>query len=122
MTKQILLVEDDPFLIDIYTDKLKSEGFSVEVAVNGEEGLKKTKNKKYDLILLDIVLPHIDGWEFLREIRSDKKSKDSKVIILSNLSSKEEVNKGVDLGAVKYLIKANYSPSEVVEEIKKVLK
>lgn len=122
MTKQILLIEDDPFLIDIYTDKLKSEGFSVEVAVNGEEGLKKTKNKKYDLILLDIVLPHIDGWEFLREIRSDKKSKDSKVIILSNLSSKEEVNKGVDLGAVKYLIKANYSPSEVVEEIKKVLK
>jgi len=120
--KSILLIEDDPFLTDIYTTKLKESGFSLEVAKDGEKGLRKIREKMPDLVVLDIVLPQIDGWEILREIKADEKLKNLKVIILSNLGQKEEIEKGLELGAAKYLIKAHYTPSEVVEEIKKVLK
>jgi DNA-binding response OmpR family regulator len=123
--KSILLVEDDPFLIDIYTRKLKKAGFTVEIAEDGENALKILGQKKPDLLLLDIVLPEIDGWEILRKIKNQKSkiknSKGLKIIILSNLGQKEEVEKGLKLGATKYLIKAHYTPSQVVEEIKKIL-
>jgi len=122
MAKKILLVEDDPFLIDIYATKLKEAGFSVEVAADGEEAIKKAKEKFPSLIVLDIVLPQIDGWEILKKIKEDKKIKTIPVIILSNLGQKNEVEKGMNLGAVKYLIKAHFTPSQVVEEIKKTLK
>ena len=117
--KNILLVEDDPFLIDIYTPKLKESGFAVDVASEGEAAIRKAKESKPDLVLLDIVLPHMDGWEILKQIKSE--SKDLKVIILSNLGQKEEVEKGVKMGAIKYLIKAQFTPSQVVKEIKKIL-
>jgi DNA-binding response OmpR family regulator len=116
--KKILLVEDDPFLIDIYTTKLKAAGFSVEVAKDGQEAIRKLNEKTPDLLLLDIVLPQIDGWEILEKARNFEKLK---ILVLSNLGQKEEVEKGLKLGATKYLIKAHYTPSEVVEEIKKVL-
>ena len=120
--KKVLFIEDDPFLIEIYSTKLKDAGYDVEVAVDGEEGFNKLKEKKPDLVLLDIVLPNVDGWEFLRKIANDQKiSKDLKIIVLSNLGQKTDVEKGLRLGAVKYLIKAHYTPSEVVEEIKKLL-
>ena len=119
--KKILLVEDDPFLIDIYTTRLKEEGFAVDVASDGSDALSKVRENKYDLMVLDIVLPNFDGWEILRDVKSSPELKDLKVIILSNLSQKEEVEKGVSLGAVKYLIKAHYTPSQVVEEIKSLL-
>ncbi len=120
--KSILLIEDDPFLIDIYTTKLKESGFGVAVVTDGEQAIIKVKELKPDLVILDIVLPEVDGWEILRKIKSELKLEDLKVIILSNLGQKEEVEKGINLGAVKYLIKAHYTPSQVVEEIKKVLK
>lgn len=120
--RNILLIEDDSFLIDVYTTKLKEAGFSVRVATDGEEGLRELKEEVPDLLLLDIVLPSIDGWEFLRRINKDDKLKNLKIIILSNLNQKEDVEKGLNLGATKYLIKAHYTPSEVVEEIKKILK
>jgi DNA-binding response OmpR family regulator len=123
--KSILLIEDDPFLIDIYNTKLKEAGFSVEIATDGEEGLKKLAEKKFDLLILDIVLPQITGWEILEEIRDlkfkDKKLKNLKIMVLSNLGQKEEVEKGINLGATKYLIKAHYTPSEIVKEIKEML-
>lgn len=119
--KNILLVEDDSFLIDIYTTKLKESGFSVDVASDGEEAVRKAKEGKLDLVLLDIVLPKVDGWDILRQIKAGPNTKDLKVIIISNLSQKEEVEKGLNLGASKYLIKAHYTPSEVVAEIKEVL-
>jgi len=118
----ILLIEDDPFLIDIYSTKLKKSGFDDGVAKDGEEALAKLKEKKPDLVVLDIVLPHIDGWEILANIKTNSNWKELKVMILSNLGQKEEVEKGMSLGASKYLIKAHYTPAEVVEEIKKCLK
>jgi len=119
--KHILLVEDDPFLIDIYTTKFKQAKFKVEVATDGEEALAKLKAKTPDLVVLDLVLPRIDGWEILRRIKANPKLKDLKVVALSNLGQKEEVEKGLKLGATKYLIKAHYTPSQAVEEVKRCL-
>ena len=119
--KTILLVEDDPFLIDIYTTKLKKSGFKTEVVTDGESALKKIRQKMPDILLLDIVLPQTDGWKVLREIKEDPNLQNLKVVILSNLGQKEEVEKGLKLGAIKYLIKSFYTPSQVVEEIKKIL-
>lgn len=116
--KSILLIEDDPFLIDIYTTKLKEAGFNVDFATNGEKGLRKLAEKKFDLLLLDIVLPQIDGWEILEKI---KDLEDLKIAVLSNLNQKEDVEKAFRLGATRYLIKAHYTPKEVVEEIKRLL-
>ena len=120
--KKILLVEDDPFLVDIYKTKFEKEGFEVDVAQEGKGGMRKIEEVKPDVLLLDLVLPNFDGFELLREIKSTPRLKDLKVIILSNLGQKEEVEKGIALGAVKYLIKAHYTPSEVVEEVKKIIK
>ena len=124
--KKILLVEDDPFLIDIYQKKLKDSGFKVEVAKDGEKALEILREKEFDLMLLDIVLPRIDGWKILEEIKKMKKEKKDlekmKIVIWSNLGEKEDIKKGISLGATLYLIKANFTPSEVVKEIEKVLK
>ena len=122
MAKKVLLVEDDPFLIDIYTTKLKEAGFSVEVATDGKEVVKRAKEILPSLIILDIVLPQIDGWEILKKIKEEKNLKPIPVIILSNLGQKNEVEKGMKLGAARYLIKAHFTPSQVVEEIKQTLK
>ena len=119
---KILLVEDDPFLIEIYTTKLKESGYVVDTAEDGDTALRKVKDELPDLMLLDIVLPNFNGWEILRKIKTDENTKELKVIILSNLGEKGEVEKGIKLGATKYLVKAHYTPSEVVSEVKKILK
>ena len=119
--KKILLVEDDPLLIDIYTTKLKEAGFETVVVDRGERALKAVEQQKPDLVLLDVVLPHVDGWEVLRSIKESETLKDTKVIILSNLGQKEEIEKGLTLGAERYLIKAHYTPSQAVEEVKKLI-
>jgi CheY-like chemotaxis protein len=119
--KKILLVEDDPFLIDLYTTKLEQEGFSVEVSNDGEDCFRRIKENIPDLVLLDIVLPNVDGWEILQKIRNDEKFKDLKIVILSNLNQKEEIEKGLKFNVEKYLVKAHYTPTEVVEEVKKII-
>jgi len=119
--KVILLVEDDEFLAELYGTKLSLEGYEVVLASDGEKGLKLIKEKKPQLILLDIILPKIDGFEILKTIKADKALKNIPVILLTNLSQKDEVKKGLDLGAQDYLIKAHFMPSEVVKKIKEVL-
>lgn len=119
--KRILLVEDDEFLAELYATKLKLEGFEVVLAPDGEKGVKLAKSKAPDLILLDIILPKMDGFEVLKEIKADPATKPIPVILLTNLSQKDEVKKGLSLGAVDYLIKAHFMPSEVVQKITQVL-
>ena len=125
--KRILVIEDDPFLADIYETKLKQSGYEAEFATTGEDGLSLLAEKKYDVLLLDIVLPKIDGWEVLVKIKSDRETganpnlNNLKIIILSNLGQKEEIKKGLDLGADGFMIKAHFTPSQVVEEIKQTL-
>ena len=118
---KILLVEDDPFLVDIYSQKLRKAGFDVSVETDGSKVLNAIKTQKPELLMLDIVLPEMDGWEILGEIGKDAQFSALKVMVFSNLGQKAEVEKGIKLGAVKYLIKADYTPSEVVEEVKKLL-
>lgn len=121
MNMNILLIEDDPLLIDIYSTKLKESGFEVEVAEDGEKGLHMLEQSMPGLVLLDIVLPKQNGWEVLSAIRSNPKLKGLKVVLLSNLGQKEEIEKGLSLGADRYLIKAHFTPTQVVQEIQKLL-
>jgi len=116
--KKILLVEDDSFVMDIYQTKLSQSGYDVVGADNGLEALKKIEKNTFDLMLLDIVMPYMDGLEVLKKVKSDEKNKNLPIILLTNLSQKEEVDKGLKLGASDYLIKSHFTPSEVLEKIK----
>jgi DNA-binding response OmpR family regulator len=120
--KRILLIEDDPLIIEIYTTQLKKAGFEVESAPDGEKALEMIKEKNFDLLILDIVLPYLTGFELLKRIRNQPEFKNLRVLVLSNLGQKSDIERAKRLGASQYLIKAHYTPSEVVEEIKKVLK
>lgn len=116
--KKIMIVEDDSFVRDIYQTKLSREGFEVIESINGVEALKKLTAEKPDIILLDVVLPYMNGLEILRKIKQDEKLKDIPVILLTNLSQKEDVSAGMELGAADYLIKSHFTPSDVLEKIK----
>jgi len=122
MAKKILIVEDDKFLRELISRKLQKEGFEILQAADGEEGEKKIKETKPDLILLDLILPGIDGFEVLSRIKQDPTVAPIPVVILSNLGQKEEIEKGLKLGAVDYLVKAHFTPAEIVEKIKVILK
>jgi len=122
LQKRILVIEDDKFLRELIAQKLIKEGYETSEAVDGEEGIKKIKEEKPDLILLDLILPGIDGFEVLSRMREDSTTNSIPVIILSNLGQKEDVEKGLKLGAVDYLIKAHFTPGEIIEKIKTALK
>lgn len=117
-SKKIMIVEDDSFVLDIYQTKLSQEGYTVIEARNGVEAMKKLEKEKPDLLLLDIVMPYMDGIEVLKKIKDREDLKNMPVILLTNLSQKEEINVGLGLGASDYLIKSHFTPSEVMEKIK----
>jgi len=117
----LLLVEDDSFLSNIYKTKFEMEGFEVMAAADGEAGLALAKSKRVDVILLDILLPKLDGFTVLKELKADKNVKDVPVILLTNLGQKDDVNKGLELGAADYLIKAHFKPSETVAKVRKII-
>jgi len=119
---QVLIVEDDEFLSSIYQKKFEMEGFKVITAGDGEKGLSEAKKKKPNLILLDILLPKLDGFAVLSKLKVDADTKNIPVILLTNLGQKDDVDKGIEAGAVDYLIKAHFKPSEVVEKARKHLK
>lgn len=118
MPKKILIIEDDKFLRELIVQKLSKEDFGVSEAIDGEEGIKKIKEEKPDLILLDLILPGIDGFEVLSRMKEDPALTSIPVIILSNLGQKEDVERGLKLGAVDYLIKAHFTPGEIIEKVK----
>ncbi len=115
---KILVVEDDKFLREMITRKLDKEGYEVVEAVDGEKGEEKIKAEKPDMVLLDLILPGIDGFEVLERIKKDPSTSDIPVIILSNLGQKAEIEKGLKLGALDFLIKAHFTPAEIIEKIK----
>lgn len=118
----VLLVEDDVFLSGIYQKKFEMEGFKISTADNGEKGLQDAKKKNPTIILLDILLPKLDGFAVLKGLKEDPALKDIPVILLTNLGQKDDVEKGLEMGAADYLIKAHFKPSEIVDKVKKVLK
>jgi CheY-like chemotaxis protein len=120
-TKTILIVEDDSFLSEMYATKLELEEFKVLVAANGEEALDKMKLNKPSIVLLDLLMPKKDGFEVLKEKLSDPAIKDIPVIVLTNLSQKEQIKKCYELGAKDFLIKAYFIPKEVIKKIRNLI-
>lgn len=118
--RKIMWVEDDKFLSDIIARKLSTQGCTLLHATDGEQALKMLETETPDLILLDILLPGLDGFEILKRIKAGPR-KDVPVVLLSNLGQKTDIDKGKDLGAVRFLIKATVTLDEIVSEIKVVL-
>jgi Response regulators consisting of a CheY-like receiver domain and a winged-helix DNA-binding domain len=122
MAKKILIVEDDKFLRELIVKKLSNEGYDAIEAVDGEQGIQKIKDSKPDLVLLDLILPGIDGFEVLSQKKEDPFIVAIPVIVLSNLGQKEDVDKGLSLGATDYLIKAHFTPGEIIEKVRNIIK
>ncbi len=120
--KTILLAEDDPFITDIYSIKLRQEGYKVDIAKDGQMALEKIKNNYPDLLMLDINLPKIDGFGVLKIIRGDPKTKNLKVIVTSNLAQKDFPEDISHFGVIKCFLKIETTPEEIAETIKEVLK
>jgi len=118
---KILIIEDDSFISDMYKIKFESEGFDVTVASDGIQGLEAVDKERPSLILLDVVMSKMDGFAVLQKLKKTPETKDIPVIMLTNLGQKDSVEKGLKLGAVDYIIKAHFTPMEVVEKVKEFL-
>ena len=119
---RILLVDDDQLLVRMYQKKLENDGYEVAVADDGDVALQKTKEFVPNLILLDIMMPKVNGYEVLKNLKASEATKNIPVILLTNVgSSDEDLQKGMDLGAVAYLVKAGNRPDVVVSKVKEVL-
>lgn len=119
--KKILFIEDESALQKTFGDILEQEGYKVVSALDGEKGLQLAQEENPNLIILDLVLPKMHGFEVLEKLKENDNTKKIPVIVLTNLESMEDVEKAVSMGATTYLVKANYKLEEVVEKIKKTL-
>lgn len=121
--QKIFIVEDDPLMIRMYERVFKLSGYEVELAFDGEEAIAKlnTIKEKPAVILLDIMMPKMNGLDVLKLIKKDAKLKDIPVIVLTNLAGKDDAKKGMDLGAISYLVKSEYEPKEVVRITKETI-
>jgi DNA-binding response OmpR family regulator len=118
---KILIIEDDRYISKMYQLKLSLEDYDVQVAENGKQGVDKIKEFMPDIVLLDILMPELDGFEVLKIVKADPVTKEIPVLIMSNLGQEDHVEKGMKLGALGYIVKSQYTPSKVVEKIKSVL-
>lgn len=119
--KKILVIEDDVVLQKALEEFLSAEGFEIETAADGEEGIEKAKRGKPELILLDIILPKKDGYAVIQEVRADENTKNVPIVLLTNLGSLNDVEKALELGATTYLVKADYKLEEVAAKVKSML-
>ena len=117
MAKTILVIEDDKYMREILVEKLKKEGYEILEAVDGETGYKLTTNHHPDLVILDIILPVMNGFEYLEKIKNTDAAK-IPVLILSNLGQKEDIDKGLELGAKDYIVKAHFTPNDLIGKVK----
>lgn len=118
---KVLIIEDDSYISDMYRIKLESENFEVVVAEDGVAGIKQLEKYRPDVILLDVVMPKVDGFSVLKSIKSTDEIKNIPVVMLTNLGQKDNVERGFELGASGYIIKAHFTPSEVVKKVKEIL-
>ena len=119
--KKILLVEDETFIADLYARQLTNAGFTVQTAHDGTTGLQQLESQPFDLLLLDIMLPGINGLELLKEWRAKNPNSQMPVLLLTNLGQDAVIKEGFDLGAQGYLIKASYTPAQIVNEVQNAL-
>lgn len=118
----VALIEDDPLIAEMYMTKFTKEGYDIRHAGDGFEGLEMVKKQKPDIILLDIIMPKMDGFQVLAELRKEAAFKETPVIMLTNLGQEEDVQKGRALGATDYFIKTNFTPAAIVDKVKGILK
>lgn len=119
----ILIIDDDSFLLDMYAVRFTQAGFTVETAMNASETMEKLRaGLTPDICLLDVVMPTVDGFELLEQINQENLIPKSLKIFLSNLGQEQDITRGKELGAASYIVKANSTPSEVVEHVEKILK
>ncbi len=118
---KILVVEDEEILLTALQEELNQGGYETMGASDGEDGLKKVKEFKPDLILLDLVMPKMDGMSVLKQLKADNETRDVPVVILTNLSDYERISEALTLGAKDYLVKANYSLADLMDKVKTVL-
>ncbi|MBZ1345169.1 MAG: response regulator [Candidatus Nealsonbacteria bacterium] len=119
--KKILFIEDESILQKTLTNLLQNEGYEVISALDGKTGLQLVKEKKPDLILLDLVLPKMHGFDVFKKLKEDEETKNIPIIVLTNLEEIGDIEKALELGATTYLVKAQYTLGEVVEKIKKAI-
>lgn len=119
--KKILIVDDDKFLLDMYAMKFGEHGYDIHTSFNGKEALAEIdKGFKPDICLVDIIMPGMDGFELVKEIKNRNICQDSALVILSNLGQKEDIEKGLELGVDGYIVKASATPTEVVEKVSEI--
>jgi len=119
--QKILIIEDEATLQKALQEILLQEGYEVISALDGKRGLELVRSEMPDMILLDLILPKMDGFEVLEAIKKDEKVKEIPIIILTNLGSVEDVQRALDLGATNYMVKADYNLSDIVDKIKKII-
>ncbi len=120
-TKKIIIAEDDKFLANAYRVKLEKGDYEVSIVEHGGKLLEQVEDFKPDLILLDLVMPVLDGFEALKELKNNNKTKDIPVLVVSNLGQQSDLNKSMELGAEDYIIKSNMSIKGVVKKIDETL-
>jgi DNA-binding response OmpR family regulator len=121
MAYRILIIEDDDFLRSLTVTKLEKEGYAMETATSGDTGLEQVIAVPPDLLILDLMLPNISGFEVLEKIRANEPTKDLKVIVFSNLGEETDIKRCLELGISEYLVKANFTLDELAEKIKLIL-
>ncbi|MEK7165486.1 MAG: response regulator [Patescibacteria group bacterium] len=118
---KILFIEDDPLIVKIYTTRLTADGYTVLSAENGEEGLLIAEKEIPDLVVLDVMMPKIDGFGVLAKLRTHELMKTKPILIYSNLAQEDEIKRATEMGATEFIVKANLSPTEMVNKIKQYL-
>ncbi|MFA6006812.1 MAG: response regulator [Candidatus Paceibacterota bacterium] len=120
--KKILIIDDDKFLLDMYAMKFSGKDFDIETSQNASDSLSNIVGGYHpDVILLDLVMPGMDGFGFLEEMKKKNLANGTKIIVFSNLGQKDDIEKGMALGAAGYIIKASSTPSEVVQKVNQIL-
>ena len=120
-TSKILLIEDDPKLIEMYKLRFKQKGYYLISAEDGKTGITYSYDSAPDLILLDILLPKMNGFDVLRRLKEDKKTMHIPVIMLTNLGHKQDKERAIELGAKDYLIKALFTPDQIIKKVEATL-
>lgn len=119
---KILIVEDDPLISRMYQRVFSFEGFEVEMARDGQDGFEKMQANKPNMVLMDIMMPRMTGIDVLRKMKADDKLKSLPVVVLTNLSGMKDAETAIELGAVKFIVKSDNKPTEVVKQIREILK
>lgn len=119
--RKVLIIEDDVFLQDLEANRLKKDNYEIITASTGDQAMEKINEENIDLILLDLILPGVDGFDILKKIKETEKLKKIPVIVFSNLSEEKDLKKAKEMGATEFMVKSNFSLAELSEHINKIL-